>query len=563
MQLKPDYAAAVITSTNLLLKQKRVDESISMGRRAVQLAPESAIAWLNLGNALLTKFGAEDETERAFVRAVQLGPNFAPAQNSLGVVRSMLQDWDAAIEHLRQATLLDPTFMPGWMNLGKQLLNVGLIDLSIDALRAPIAAAGPRSVESWRMLLFALSYTNASDQEILAEHRRYAELIIPKELKRTFVNTEDRTAGDRIRVGYFSADFRDHPVASFIEPLLANHNPEQFEIFCYSNTPSPDAIKERLQSFVPNWRPTSDLADDELVTLIRGDDLDILIDLAGYTRGGRLELFGQRMAPVQISYLGYPSTTGLDEMDIRLTDSIADPPEESGSGYSEKLVRLPNCLCCFAPPLDAPPVNALPATRNSFVTFGTLQASAKVNDHVIELWSKVLSAVPGSRLLMVRNTLTATTQRRLAESFARHGIDPARVSFDDKFLTLGGHLANYHEIDLSLDTFPFSGHTTACQSMWMGVPIVTLSGNSHRGRLVASVLTHAGHPEWIARSAEEFVNIAVKLATNLPALAAYRENLREMLAASPLCDGKQFAREFERTLTGITRQKLENRAPRP
>jgi predicted O-linked N-acetylglucosamine transferase (SPINDLY family) len=473
----------------------------------------------------------------------------------------MHQDWDSAIEHLRQATLLDPDFMPAWMNLGKQLLNVGMVDAAIDALRRAIALV-PQSVESWRMLLFALSYTNASDQEILAEHRRYAELIMPKESDPAFATSAVRSAGARIRIGYFSPDFRDHPVASFIEPLLANHNQEQFKIFCYSNTPAPDSITERLRSYVPNWRDASKMSDDEFVRLIRGDELDILIDLAGHTRGGRMELFGRRLAPVQVSYLGYPFTTGLTEMDVRLTDSIADPPEESESGYSEQLVRLPNCFCCFAPP-DAPPVSALPAMRNGLITFGTMQASVKVNDRVIELWSKVLAEVPASRLLMVRNTLTAATQRRLAEAFNKHGIDPERISFDNQFVPLGGHLANYHKIDISLDTFPFSGHTTACQSMWMGVPMVTLGGSSHRGRLVVSVLTHAGHPEWIARSPEEFVNIATKLATNLPALAAYRDNLRAELAASPLCDGKRFTREFEGMLTGITQEKLENPAPRP
>jgi protein O-GlcNAc transferase len=291
--------------------------------------------------------------------------------------------------------------------------------------------------------------------------------------------------------------------------------------------------------------------------------LDIVIDLAGHTRGGRIELFARRLAPIQLSYLGYPITTGLAEMDYRLTDSIADPPGEETSGYVETLVRMPNCFCCFSPPENAPAVGPLPAERNGFITFGSLHAMAKVNERVIELWAKVLAAVPGSQLLMVRNTLTRSTQERLLGLFSSHGIDPARITFNRQIKPSGGHLTFYNQIDASLDTFPFTGHTTACQSLFMGVPIVTLAGHSHRGRLVASVLTHVGHPEWIARSAEEFVNIAVNLATNLPALAEYRENLRQELAASPLCDGKQFTREFERTLTGITRQKLENPAPRP
>lgn len=562
LDIEPRYESAAITATNLLLKTGNVDGSVQMGRRAVELAPGVAIAWLNLGNALLRRPETLNEAEAAYRQAVTLAPDFSPAHNSFGTALNLKEDFDAAIEHFHKASQLDPSFFGSWANLAQAFLTIGLIAESMQSARKALALA-PQTIPVRKLFLFTLSYTDWGDRQILEEHRRFVDQLVRPAIPANDTNTALRTPGKTIRIGYLSPDFRDHPIAFFIEPLLAAHDRSRFDVFCYQMVAMPDAVTTRLQTYPATWRDISMMDDNEAARAIRSDQLDVAIDLAGHSRGGRIELFARRLAPVQVSYLGHPMTTGLAEMDYRLTDSIADPPGEDTSGYVEELVRMPKCFCCFSIPQSAPDVGPLPAERNGFVTFGSLQAMAKVNERVVELWAKVMLAVPGSRLLMARNALTAATQERLRGLFSAQGVGAERITFHQQVEPGGGHWKFYNQIDVSLDTIPFTGHTTACQSLFMGVPIVTLAGASHRQRLVATVLTHAGHPEWIAHTSEEYVEIVRRLAGDIGALAKLRGNLREELTASALCDARGFTKDFELTIEGLIRQKLEKRESCP
>jgi predicted O-linked N-acetylglucosamine transferase (SPINDLY family) len=305
-----------------------------------------------------------------------------------------------------------------------------------------------------------------------------------------------------------------------------------------------------LQTYPAAWRSIKPLSDAEASQLIQKDQLDILIDLAGHTANSRITLLLRRLASVQINYLGYPTTTGLPTMDVRLTDAVADPPGQDDAFYSERLVQLPGCFCCYRPPDNPPDVAALPASTNGYITFGSLHALAKISDRTLDLWSAVLKGVGDSRLLIFRNTLTLRARTRLLAAFDRRGIDASRLIFRNE-RPAAEYLAVYHDIDISLDTIPFTGHTTACQSLLMGVPILTLTGDSHRHRLVATVLTHAGYPQFIAETPEQYVRLAQSLAADIPTLANLRQSLRSQLLASRLCDGERFTREFESTLSSL------------
>lgn len=543
-QIRPSDPGSVVTMTMLLLKLGRVDESIAMGRRAIAMAPQSAIAHINYGNALVANKRMADGADEYRI-AIACEPAFGPAHNALAVTLQAKEDFDQAAVHLERCIELAPDFPVAWANLSQVLLILGEVSRAIELLRRALRVHP--TITLWDSLLFALSYTDASQQQILREHQ---EMLGQFPVETTACPARTAMAGRSIRVGYISPDFREHAAASFIEPILKYHDRQRFKVFCYWTMSNADEVTSRLQSYPATWRNIKSLSDAEATEQIQKDQLDILIDLAGRTADNRISLLYRRLASVQVSYLGYPTTTGLPTIDVRLTDAIADPVGLNEAFYSERLVRLPECFCCFAPPANPPEVSALPAKHNGYVTFGSLHGLPKINDHVLDLWAQVLRAVPSSRLLLFRNTLTEKAQSRLRDAFAAREIDLSRMTFHNQ-KPAGGYLAVYNEIDISLDTFPFTGHTTACQSLLMGVPIITLRGDSHRHCLVATTLTHAGFPHWIATTPEQYVQIAQSLCSDLNLLADIRRSLRDQFIHSPLCDGEKFTRQFESTLISL------------
>ena len=379
---------------------------------------------------------------------------------------------------------------------------------------------------------------------LLAEHRGWGKSqaagIVP------YTSYDNSREPDRpLRIGYVSPDFRRHPVAFFVEPILEHHDRQKFENICYAQVASPDAFTERFKQLAGSWHNICGLTDEQLAEQIRADRIDILVDLAGHTAKNRLLAFARKPAPVQVSYLGYPNTTGVAAIDYRLTDAIADPLDEPPL-YVEQLVRLPGGLCCYRPFDDAPAVTPLPSLSRNFITFGSTHSLAKLNSRVLELWGRILHEMPSARLLVCRNSLTGETKDYFREQFAIHGCDIERVEFRGG-VGLGNdkHWPIYSEIDISLDAFPWCGHTTACESLWMGVPIITLYGDRHSGRMVASVLTSLGLTDWIAKTPDEYVNLAVRMAHDRQRLTALRTSLRHQIQESPLCDGLTFTRGLE------------------
>jgi len=397
---------------------------------------------------------------------------------------------------------------------------------------------------------------------LLAEHRRWAERHAPP--SNTWPNHDNPPDPNRVlRVGYLSPDFRLHAVAYFMEPLLAHHNRRQVESYCYADVAAPDSMTQHLQSKAHQWRQTVNMPHEVLFNGIRQDKIDILVDLAGHMGNNRLQVFARKPAPIQVGYLGYPSTTGLPAIDYRIVDAVTNPPGEPGC-HTEELVRIPDVFCCYLGPPHLPLESAPPSQRAKSITFGSLHKLEKLNDKVVDLWCQILKDMPAARLLLGRDTLQGKTTERLLARFRQRGIDPSRILLRQANSFSFQHMQLYDEMDVSLDTFPWSGHTTACESLWMGVPIVTLRGPRFAGRMVASVLTCLGLADLIAETSEEYRRLALKLANDLPRLANLRGRLRSMMVQSPLCDGVGFAKKMEDAYRWMWRRWCEKKAaPQP
>jgi predicted O-linked N-acetylglucosamine transferase (SPINDLY family) len=393
-------------------------------------------------------------------------------------------------------------------------------------------------------LLLALNYhAGMEPRTIFEEHLRWnRELAEPL---RPFIQTprNDRSPDRRLRIGYVSPDFRDHPVGHFLLPLLAKHDHERFEIFCYAPpVPPPDSMTERLRAHADHWRSLTGLADGRAAELIRQDQIDILVDLSGHTSYHRLLLFAHKPAPVQVTWLGYPNTTGLATMDYRLTDAYADPPGLSESWHSEQLWRLPQCAWCYRSPGSSP----VTLRNNGPITFGCFNNFAKVTEPMLLLWARILQAVPHSRLLLKTRALgSGSTQQRVRQILCEAGIGAERLELRGYEAAYDDHLAFYQRLDIALDTFPYHGTKTTCEAMWMGVPVVTLAGTTHASRVGVSLLSNIGLPELVASTPEEYVRLAAELATDASRLSHLRNTLRQRMEGSPLMDAPRFARDVD------------------
>jgi predicted O-linked N-acetylglucosamine transferase (SPINDLY family) len=397
--------------------------------------------------------------------------------------------------------------------------------------------------------------------EVAAEHRRWAQCHAAFPGAGGRLLAASGPSDRRLRVGYVSPDFVLHAVSFFILPILAAHDRNRWEVFCYSNARVADAVTGRIRGLAEHWRDIARLSDDAAAELIRRDGLDVLIDLAGHTAHNRLLVFARRPAPVQATWLGYPNTTGLPQIDYRLTDAVSDPPGTTEAWHSEKLWRLPGPFLCYEPPAVAPAVNALPADPADGVTFACFNNLAKINPELVGLWARLLRDVPGSRLLLKSPGLAdPPTVAAVRARFAAAGVAGDRIGCDGTRLSVADHLGLYRGVDVALDAHPYNGTTTTCEALLMGVPVVTLAGQVHAARVGASLLTHLGRSEWIAATADAYVEIARGLAGDRSRLGAIRAELRAQLLRSPLCDAVGFTRRLESAYSGMLAQPSAERA---
>ena len=552
--IKPDYAEAWNNLGDALSNMGRSSEAIDAIRRALALQPNDARPANNLG-LVLNNAGRPAEAVDAFRRAIASDPNEAEHYNNLGNVLKDIGPNDEAIKVLQRAMAIDPGYALPHNNLAIVLMNMGQLEESLETYRRAVEL-DPSSVSSHSNLVFSLHYLHGNDgAATLAEARRWGSRHGEPLRKLIAAHSNGRDLDRRLRIAYISNDFREHSVSRFLEPLFQNHDHERFEIVGYSDAWRPDSTTNLLSACADQWHDILGKSDESVAELIRGHGIDILVDLMGHTARNRLLVFARKPAPVQISYLGYPGTTGLATMDYRLTDGLADPPGLTDGFYSEKLLRLPKTNWCFAPLANTPEVGPLPASQGGPIIFGSFNRLAKISPRTLDLWAALLKAVPKSRLLLKDRLLHEQDIRdHFLKNFSTRGIGSERMEFVGPKTEHADHLRSYGLADIALDPFPYHGTTTSCEALWMGVPVVTLAGATHVSRVGVSLLTNVGLPELIAETEEEYVSIAVGLANDLPRLGEIRRSLRDRMRSSPLMYSRQFARDVEGAYRDVWRR---------
>lgn len=587
LKLNPDYYQAAANLGNVYNELGQLDAAIEQFRNALRINPHDAITCNNLAAAYRQRFN-DSEAEHFYRLAIELQPQYAEALSNLGVLLRDKGNFSEAEGFCRKATVLQPGIAELWVNLGSvfvrkwqlqdanecyrhalklepdnalslaaygnALREQGDIDGAIDMLVRSKAREQFNSAY-WDCLLFTLNYNLSTSRAKALEYSLAYDESLQLRLKELGVSPKKDfksiTAKDRLKIGFVSPDFCVHSCAYFLLPLFENLNHDRFEIYCYSNVEKADKITERFQDLADHWHNAVGQTDQELASKIKNDGIDILVDLAGHTKGNRLPMFGMKPAPVQVTWLGYPNTTGLRTMDYRLIDSVSDPID-SDAYHTEKLLRLPHGFLCFQPLTPMPDVVSLPALEKDYVTFGCMNNFSKVTNEVLDLWAQLLQEVPDSRLLLKAKQLSdKDIQARVISHFQEQGIETTRITLHGHLPSRDDHFDQYHHIDIGLDPFPYNGTTTTCEALWMGVPVICLNGDRHAGRVGVSLLTHAGLSQFIAADKDHYLAIANELAHDLDKLAQLRGSLRPTLQASDLCNPKQFTGDMEDTFQAM------------
>ena len=522
LRLQPGCLEAAQGLAGALLDLDRFSEAEALLRQAVKAWPGQALTWAALGKSLQGQIKLQAAAE-AYQRALEIDSRCFQAHHHLAATHYDLGDIAKAISHWRTAAEINPGQPVTFSNL-----------------------------------LMALNYDPQVDpQALAAEHRRWAELYADALPRRSLY--ENAPDPERVlRVGYVSPDFRAHAVAQFMAPLLRHHDRARVRIYGYSNVLQADKVTDELRESSDAWRDIAHLEDEAVADLVATDRIDLLVDLAGHSGKHRLRVFARHPAPIQITYLGYPNTTGLAAMDYRITDAWADPPGMTEGYHTEELLRIPGGFLCYERPPGVESLGAPPVIRKGFITFGSYNNIAKITPQVVAVWAELLRAVPNSRLRMKYRSLSNPyAVDSLRERFMAHGISGERIEGLGYLPRKEDHLQSYREIDIALDPFPYNGTTTTCEALWMGVPVLTLSGRMPAGRVGVSLLSQVGLEEWIAVDTGSYVEQGVRHAADVDRLTRLREDLRLRMAGSQLCDAHGFARRLEGVYRDVWRRWCE------
>ncbi|HVX83355.1 MAG TPA: tetratricopeptide repeat protein [Phycisphaerae bacterium] len=545
LQLRPRTYEALHLLGQLCSRTGRPEEALDLLQKSLAIQPYNTAAMEDLGAAFL-RLGRIDEAEDLYRRVLALRPANAGSYFNLALTLQRKGFIGQAIPLLRKALELNPNMLEAAFCLGGSLNESGHEDEGIAMFRR-VVDNRPQDAPAHSNLLFAMLYHSRPDESaLLQEHQRWAQRHAQPLAAFIRPHDNDPSPDRPLRVGYLSGDFWEHAVSFFFEGLLENHDPARVETFCYADLHRQDAVTERLQAKAAHWRDIRGQPDESIAAAIRNDKIDILVDLAGHSTAHHLLLFARKPAPLQVAYIGYPATTGLAAIDYRITDALADPPAQTDPFYTERLVRLDRPFLCYRPPDPAPPVSPLPAESGRGVTFCSFNALAKIRRPTVELWGRTLAAVHNSRMLIKAPRLRDDITRAAMRSwFNNVGIADDRIEFLPGTDTFFDHLATYHRADIALDTFPYHGTTTTCEALWMGLPVISLTGNTHRSRVGLDLLSAIGLPEFAASSPDHFVQTAAALAADLPRLRSLRASMRDRLRASPLLDCKSLAAAVE------------------
>jgi protein O-GlcNAc transferase len=543
----PEFFDAYIHRGNALTEMMRYAEALTDYEKASDIRPNSEIGHHNRGFAL-RNLGRVAQALECYATAIRLKPEFAEAYaNMADVVRDQGRLTDAEKLYL-QAINIQPELCTAINNLAYVYQAQGKLVEAIACYRDALSR-DPDNFGAYSNMLFAMLYMEQySAQEVWHEHQRYAQRLQSHVLAKPLPHANERTPERRLKVGYVSADFRNHAVAYFIEPILAAHDKTQFEIYCYYNHTASDARTARIAVLADHWLACKGMSDEQLATRIRADGIDILVDLSGHTANNRLPMFARKPAPVQVTWIGCAGTTGLTAMDYRITDIYMDPPGMTECFHSETLLRLPGSNITYRPEPGCPDVNELPALATGRVVFASLNSLTKVNQSVVNLWSRILLALPQSTLMLANVTEDAIAQRLIA-MFGSAGIASERLQLEPR-MTMLDYLTLHHQIDVALDPFPYNGGTTSVHSLWMGVPVVTLAGKHAVSRVGVAVVSRVGLEQFAAHTEEEYFQCAVQTAQNLQALNQLRQSLRARMSEAD-CGPEGITRNLEDTYRSV------------
>jgi protein O-GlcNAc transferase len=548
LEIKPDFTEAHNNLGYALQYLGQLDGAVTSYRRALELKPDYADAQCNLGNAQ-QDLGQLDSAMASYMRALEINPDLADAHSNLGVVLRNQGRLENAVASYRCALEIKPDYAEAHNNLGLALQDLGQFDVAEESYQNALEAK-PDYPEAHSNLLFALNYTASYAPSYYFEQACQFGRIVAKKVGARFSSWQCMALPELLRVGLVSGDLRNHVVGYFLEGLLAHIDPARIELIAYPTHHKEDELTARIRPYFSGWKPLFDKNDEAAARLIHADGVHVLIDLSGHTGHNRLPVFAWKPAPVQASWLGYFATTGVTEVDYLLADEVGVPNAQRGQ-FTESVWYLPDTRLCFTAPGVNLPVSPLPALANGMITFGCFQNLAKLGDGVLEVWGEVFAALPDAKLRIQCKQLREPSQvEQLLQRLLRYGIDPARV-VTHRSSQREVYLAAHAEVDMILDTFPYPGGTTTCEALWMGVPTLTLAGDSLLTRQGASLLTAAGLEEWVATSKEEYIAKAIALTSDKPKLAALRTGLRQQVLTSPLFDAPRFARNFEGALWGM------------
>ena len=523
-------------------------------KQAVSAKPDHPHAWFNLGNALQS-LGNLDLAISAYDKALALNPTHTDAHNNQGGALQYLGKLDNAISSYRKALSINPKSAAAHNNLAGALQLQGEFEESVRAYRAALAL-NPDYDEAHSSLLMALSvWSHCAPVDYLAQARQYGARVTARAQPFTaWPAASTWRPGEPLRVALVSGDLRLNPVGYFLEDVLDRLDPAKVQLTAYSTTVRADALTARVKPRFAAWNVIAGLKDEAAARKIHADGVHILIDLAGHTVNNRLPLFAWKPAPVQVSWLGYFASTGVAEIDYLLADR-ASLPDDTSQTFTETVWALPDTRLCFTPPANAPNVAPLPALHNGYITFGCFQRLAKLNDEVLQLWSRIMQALPESRLrLQMIEMRWPAAREKLLKRLADAGISSDRVAIYPE-VAREAYLAAHAEVDMILDTFPFTGGTTTCEALWMGVPTLTLRGATLLALQGVSLLGCVGLEDWIAANENDYLARATAHAANPTKLAALRVGLRVRTQASPLCDAARFALNLENALLGMWQQR--------
>ena len=560
IEIQPNVAQFHSNRGEMCRMLGRLNEAIRHGEQAIKLSPNQALAHSNLGIAYFDIRNL-DRAAACQHNALLIDPEFTQALNNLGSIKNEQKDFEGAIACFRRLLALVPNHAEALNNLGQALIDAGQLADAVESHRHALKI-NPDYTDCNSNLLFALNFTASHSPAYYLEQAREFGRRVSARIPARYSSWNVPATPERLRVGLVSGDFRNHSVGHFLEGLITNIDPARVELNAYPTRNREDQLTQRIRPCFSAWKPIQGMSDESAARMIHADGIDILLDLSGHTALNRLPVFAWKPAPIQVTWLGLPATSGMAEMDYVLADPHALPPGNENH-FMETVWRMPETYLCLTAPDSPVKVAPLPASSSKEITFGSFNNLSKMNDSVVAVWARILKAVPGSRLLLKTKQLSDPILcEKTRQRFAAHGISPDRLLLNGILDALDEHLDTYNKVDIALDTFPYPGVTTSLEALWMGVPVLCMRGDRLLHNTSASIASNAGLAGWLAADEDEFVSKAVAYANSLEHLATLRAGLRQQVLSSPLFDAPRFARNFEDALWGIW-QHHQTRQQRP